>query len=199
MGKEINEIKKLLPRLSSILYPVSWLLLVTSLLIAAIDALEVIRLDNQNDLIRQLKEGQDINANELASALPETRLARASYLQRQHKPQDALENLSLILNQGDAKLQAKIRYNLGNIYLHKAISQVESGHADEAKTLVTLAKQNYREALMRDSDFWDAKYNLEIAMRLLPDFDRINIEEPPSDQKVNPLWTTVPGFPRGLP
>lgn len=187
--------KKYLP----ILYPLSWLLLAASLITAAINTLEVIRLDNQNDLISQLQEGQDINANELASALPETRLARATYLQKQHKAQDALENLSLILNQGDTKLQAKTRYNVGNIYLRQAIDQVESGHIDEAKTLVTLAKQSYKEALMRDSSFWDAKYNLEVAMRLLPDFDCINIEEPPADQKVNPLWTTVPGFPRGLP
>lgn len=65
---------------------------------------------------------------------------------------------------------------------------------------MTLAKQAYRQALALDSGFWDAKYNLELAMRLLPEFDRISPTELDDDAaKPSQLWTTVPGFPRGLP
>lgn len=202
MQNSINRIKvfgQALPRLSSFIYPFSWLVLLISIITAAINLLEVYRLNHENGLMAQLQAGQDINANDLATAIPHTRLARAAYLQKQKRQQEAIESLSLILNREDVKFQAKTRYNLGNIYLRQAVDQVEAGHFDEAKTLVTLAKQAYREALLRDSGFWDAKYNLEVAMRLLPDFDRINIEEPPTEQPKNPLWTSVPGFPRGLP
>lgn len=195
----LSQVAGKLPRFSFFLYSLAWLVLGISLFTAIINAIEGYKLSRENGLIEQLLEDQDINANELVSSLPETRLARAAYLQKQQRQQDALESLSLILNRGNASFQAKTRYNLGNIYLLQAINQVEAGHPDEAKTLVTLAKQSYRESLLRDSTFWNAKYNLEVAMRLLPDFDRINIEEPPSAQPQNPLWTTLPGFPRGLP
>lgn len=189
----------LLPRLSSMLYPLTWLVFLISATTAAVSLVDAYQRNRENGLMAQLQTGQDINVNELASSMPETRLARAAYLQKQKRQPDALESLSLIFNRGDANFQAKTRYNLGNIYLRQAIDQVEAGHPEEAKTLVTFAKQAYRAALLCDSGFWDAKYNLEVAMRLLPDFDRINTEEPLTDQPKNPLWTSVPGFPRGLP
>jgi mxaK protein len=187
------------PRMSFFLYPLAWLILGVSLFAALVNGVEGYQLHRENALIAQLLEGQDVDANVLVSSFPETRLARAAYLQKQQRQQEALESLSLILNRGDAAFQAKTRYNLGNHYLRQAIDQVEAGHSEEAKTLVTLAKQSYRDSLLRDSQFWDAKYNLEVAMRLLPDFDRINIDEAPPEQPQNPLWTSVPGFPRGLP
>ena len=71
---------------------------------------------------------------------------------------------------------------------------------NEATSLASLAKQAYRQALALDSQHWDAKYNLEVAMRLLPEMDRITLQddEPAPQEKVK-LWATVPGFPRGLP
>lgn len=41
--------------------------------------------------------------------------------------------------------------------------------ADQALPLLELAKEQYRELLRRDPGFWDARYNLERAQRLLPD------------------------------
>ncbi len=76
----------------------------------------------------------------------------------------------------------------------------ESMQINEATALASLAKQAYRQALALDSQYWDAKYNLEVAMRLLPEMDRITMQddEPAPQEKVK-LWATVPGFPRGLP
>jgi mxaK protein len=97
-------------------------------------------------------------------------------------------------------LQAQSRYNLGNVYLNQAMIEVEAGRINQAMPLLTLAKQAYRQALALDSSFWDAKYNLELAMRLLPEFDRISQTEADDDAaKPSELWTTLPGFPRGLP
>lgn len=146
------------------------------------------------------------SADELAdvspsySNLPSVRLARAVYLRHKQRYGEALEVLSLIVNQGDRRLQAQSRYTLGNVYLSQAMAEVDAGRINQALPLLALAKQAYRQALTVDSQFWDAKYNLELAMRLLPEFDRINPGEPDDDAaRPSQLWTTVPGFPRGLP
>ncbi len=176
-----------------------WIAFVVSGLLAVFMSWSWVGVSQQNTLISELLAGRDAAITNLTSAPPEVRLAKATYLLKQHRPEDALATLSAILDQGDSHLQAKIRYNLGNLYLSQAIAKVDAARADEARTSVTLAKQVYKQALQRDSQFWDAKYNLETAMRLLPDFDRINIEDESGQQPKNPLWTTVPGFPRGLP
>ena len=37
--------------------------------------------------------------------------------------------------------------------------------------MIELAKQNYRQVLHEDPDDWDARYNLERALWLAPEFD----------------------------
>ncbi len=170
-----------------------------SILVLSATLLEWYRSNRENGWIRQLLTGEDIHLSDRLAGKPEIRLARAIYLQKKGHTEDALATLSSILEQGGRQLQAKVRYNLGNIYLRQAITQVDAGLSDEAKTLITLAKQSFREALFRDSELGDAKYNLEVAMRLLPDFDPITLADEPTQQPKNPLWTTVPGLPRGLP
>ena len=103
------------------------------------------------------------------------------------------------MDKGDQKFQAKARYNLGNLYLEQAMQQVKAMNINEALPLAGLAKQAYRQSLALDSGNWDAKYNLEVAMRLLPEMDRVDMpDDEPKNQK-SQLWTTVPGFPSGLP
>ncbi|ESS73601.1 hypothetical protein MGMO_15c00220 [Methyloglobulus morosus KoM1] len=176
-----------------------WVAFASSGLLAMLISGSWVGVSQKNALIKELLAGRDASIANLSLAPPEVRLARAIYLVKQHRPEDALATLSAILDQGDEQLQAKIRYNLGNLYLNQAIGQVDAARLDEARTSVTLAKQAYKQALQRDSQFWDAKYNFETAMRLLPDWDRVNIEDENGQQPKNPLWTTVPGFPRGLP
>jgi mxaK protein len=66
--------------------------------------------------------------------------------------------------------------------------------------LVRLAKDGYRRSLALDPGLWDAKYNLDVAMRLVRDFPQIDrmSEEEPADLPVR-LWSDLPGLPRGLP
>ena len=61
-------------------------------------------------------------------------------------------------------------YDLGNLHLRQAI---QAGLADEAQSLplTELAKQGYRDLLRRDPTDWDARYNLERALRLAPEDD----------------------------
>ncbi len=152
-----------------------------------------------NDLIRQLVSGKDVAVNKVISGEPELRLARAFYFKQKHRYDEALSTLSLVMDKGDLNFQAKARYNLGNLYLEQAVQQAKAMNINEALPLAGLAKQAYRQSLALTSRYWDAKYNLEVAMRLLPEMDRVDMpDDEPSNQK-SQLWTTVPGFPRGLP
>jgi mxaK protein len=159
----------------------------------------LVGISQSNQSITDLAAGKDVPLEKIVNAAPEVRLARAMVFKKQQRYDEALATLNLILDAPDPALQAKIRYNLGNIYLHLAVVKTEAMAINEAMPLVALAKQAYRQALALDSQFWDAKYNLEVAMRLLPEMDKVsNAEESPVNQK-SQLWTTVPGFPRGLP
>jgi len=152
-----------------------------------------------NRLIKELAQGREPGFAEIMAAAPEVKLARALQLKRQGRYDEALAAMNAIINSGDKALQTQIRYNLGNLYLEQAIAKTETMAIADAQPLLALAKQAYRQALVLDSGFWDAKYNLDVAMRLLPELDRINMEQEPAPKQQAPLWTTVPGFPRGLP
>ncbi len=155
--------------------------------------------ERANRWIATLARGQEPSPAELADAPPPVKLARALQLKRQGRYEAALVVMSTILNSGDKALQTHIRYSLGNLYLEQAIAKTEAMAVTDAQPLLALAKQAYRQALALDSGFWDAKYNLDVAMRLLPELDRITIEQDAEPRQQAPLWTTVPGLPRGLP
>lgn len=176
-----------------------WVALAVSLVAVIFHIWSLYSIHRENKLIMQLISGKDIDVNKVITGQPELRLARALYFKQKHRYDDALSTLSLIMDKGDRQFQAKVRYNLGNLYLEQAVQKVETMNMNEALPLAGLAKQSYRQALELNSQNWDAKYNLEVAMRLLPEMDKINSpDEDPISQKAQ-LWTTVPGFPRGLP
>jgi len=176
-----------------------WALLALALTVFVYSAAMLYGIHQDNELIRQLTSGKDVAVNKVISGEPELRLARAFYFKQKHRYDEALSTLSLVMDKGDQKFQAKARYNLGNLYLEQAIQQVKATHINEALPLLGLAKQAYRQSLALGSGNWDAKYNLEVAMRLLPEMDRVDMpDDEPTNQK-SQLWTTVPGFPRGLP
>ncbi|WKJ91984.1 MxaK protein [Methylomonas montana] len=177
-----------------------WATLAIAILVTLTQLLQLYGLAGQNRLIGQLLADKDVGADELATSAPEVRMARSVYLSQHKRYDEALATLNLLLQQSGTEAQAQTRYNLGNLYLRQAMEKAQAGNINEAMPLLGLAKQAYREALMLDSDFWDAKYNLEVAMRLLPEMDRISSGDDKDDlsQKTQ-LWTTLPGFPRGLP
>ena len=59
-------------------------------------------------------------------------------------------------------------YELGNMYLREGLSRAPEGPA-AFLPLVELAKQRYRDVLRRSPENWDARYNLERALRLAPE------------------------------
>jgi mxaK protein len=183
-----------------LLHPLLWLTLATGISCMLYGAADLYRIHSDNGLIARLVSGHDVEVDRVIGGSFELRLARAYYLKSKHRYDEALATLSLVIDRGDAAQQARNRYNLGNLYLEQAITQAEAMNINAALPLAGLAKQAYRQSLALDSRQWDTKYNLEAAMRLLPEMDRISPEdEDETVQQKTQLWTTVPGFPRGLP
>lgn len=186
-----------------------WASLISCLLVAGWQAWTIFRIHRDNALMQAWlgqADQRDSDTRELddialrQNAPPQLHLARAIYFKHRQRDAEALEVLSTMVGRGDRRLQSQSRYNLGNLYLKQAQDEVEAGRINQAMPLLTLAKQAYRQALTLDSGFWDAKYNLELAMKLLPEFDRVNQNQPDDDAaRPSQRWTTVPGFPRGLP
>lgn len=176
-----------------------WTVLLLSMVYFLTNALALYRINRDNGLIRALNSGRDVEITRVMAAAPRVRLARAGYLAAKNRNDEALAALANIIDRGNAGMQRMTRYNLGNIYLRQALKEVEKMNIEEAVTLASLAKQAYRQALAIDSHYWDAKYNLEVAMRLMPEMDRIDIDERAETKKPGKPWTTIPGFPRGLP
>ncbi len=152
-----------------------------------------------NAAIQTWLSGKDAEIENIRTTQFELQFAQAYYFQQHKRFDEALASLNQIMAAGDSNFQTKVRYNLGNIYLQQAVSYVENQELSRAIPLVELAKHSYRQALTLDSQYWDAKYNLEVAMRLLPEMERVNLEHEGPKQEQAELWTTVPGFPRGLP
>jgi mxaK protein len=109
---------------------------------------------------------------------PEGRLSRAVALAK-FDYDAALAAFKAIIQSNREDLRRIALYDLGNLHLHQAI---EAGVADNAQSLplTELAKQSYRDLLRRDSYDWDARYNLERALRLAPE------DEDDSDEDTNP-------------
>jgi len=89
-------------------------------------------------------------------------------------------------------------YDLGNLYLGEALRLRDSGADASALPLVELAKESYRSVLLERPDLWDAKLNLELALRVAPDPDPDDTGAPqiPTGERA---VTTMRAFTLGLP
>lgn len=174
------------------------LILAVALGLIVFSAARLLLAQHDNSLIRSLGEGHDLatSASDPAPLL----YARLHFLLVRDRLDEAQPVLNQILRDSDAGLSSAALYVMANARLRVAFSQLEQGRIDPAIPLVRLAKEGYRRSLSIDPDFWDAKYNLDVAMRLVRDFPQIEQsgeEVPPEVAKK--LWTELPGLPKGLP
>lgn len=114
----------------------------------------------------------DPAAHETIPDDPRGHFAKAGQLEMAEEHDLALEQLTLVLGFSGDPLMADAYFNRGNINLRKALSMT----ASDARLipLTELAKQDYRSALLLKPDMWDARYNLEVALRVVsedPDID----------------------------
>lgn len=103
----------------------------------------------------------------------ELRLVQAGALARAGAHDAAFKTYSALIVSGrpDGVSRAAL-YNLGNMYLRQAVAEAEArsgGPAPGVQPLVELAKQRYRDLLREDAGDWDARHNLERALRLAPE------------------------------
>ena len=113
---------------------------------------------------------------------PEARLAHAVALSKVDYD-GALAAYKAIIQADREDLRRIALYDLGNLHLHQAL---QAGLSDEAQALplIELAKQSYRDLLRKDPNDWDARYNLERALRLAPeDDDDANEDAGPPDPR----------------
>ena len=104
---------------------------------------------------------------------PRAKFAYAGMLQRQEKTDAALGQLTEVLGQADEALLPLAYFNRANINLREALSLTSSD--GRQIPLVELAKQDYRSALALKPAMWNARYNLEVALRVVP-------EDPENDE-----------------
>ncbi|SIT77422.1 hypothetical protein [Pontibaca methylaminivorans] len=150
-----------------------------------------------NSDIRAMAAGRQAVPRENADA--RAIQGRVLYLAHRDLLTEALEVLPL-LSDAPPALLAEARYAIGNSRLRGAFVTLETGIIDDATPEVNLAKSAYRAALRARPGDWNAKLNLELAMRLVRDLPRPEAEgESDPDTRPRRLWTDVPGMPRGGP
>ena len=155
---------------------------------------EIHRLEGINEAIAAASRPQ--TQTPPAAQAPRVTLARALALSRAGDVDRAVKEFSRLTARTtpDDTSRAAL-YDLGNLYLRRGMA-LSGENASAAVPFVELAKQRYRDLLRIDPEQWDARYNLERALRLAPeaqavfsDFGRSTEQRPniaPRDDMVAP-------------
>jgi mxaK protein len=151
-----------------------------------------------NSTIDALRVGRNIEVG--TESPPEALLARVAFLTRRSELDQARVFLEALDRSGEAELRARGHYLLANALLRTALKHIDASELEAANPLVNLSKREYRRSLQLNPEYWDAKFNFDIAARLVrdfPEFERKSGDELSADPKK--LWTDVAGKPKGLP
>lgn len=157
-----------------------------------------LRAEITNRTIRALKTNHDIAVATDAPA--EEMLARVEFLLDHDRVDEIQPYVEALDKTGADKLRAIAHYDFANGRLRQAFDMITRGKLDAAGPYVVLARQEYRHALTLAPEDWDAKFNLDVASRLIrdfPAFERTIGDTVKVDRKK--IWTDVPGMPEGLP
>jgi mxaK protein len=159
---------------------------------AAIARADTVRFDSAKIDTALIEPGQ------LDSAVPEAVFARARVLSRVGDYRDAAKTYKLLIQRETVELRADARYNLGNLYLREALKN-GAETAIQSVPLIELAKQSYRDLLRDNPMDWDARYNLELALRLAPEVSDAAIVESGPEVWNKRVLRATPGFRIELP
>lgn len=144
---------------------------------------------------------------------PAALLARATALARLGHDEEALADYRQVEAGKDPALRRLARINSANLHLRQAMAWIGSGDRDRALPLLELAKGLYRRLLAEDAGNadhadsigiadggdWDLRYNLERAIRLLPEEEPGDLEAPPMPEQSSRATSRTLGRPAGLP
>jgi len=133
-----------------------------------------------------------------STRVPEAQFATAMVLARSGQTDAALNAYKQLIQNSGGSLRQAALYNVGNLHM-RAAAQTTTQDAAQALPLIELAKQSYREVLREDPNNWDARYNLELALRLAPEFDEEALGEDDEEGAEERAASTVQGARMDLP
>lgn len=125
------------------------------------------------------------------SSAPELQLTYANALLEADHLDEGEAILSVLIQQDQRpQIAEAATFNLANAYLEQALAtQPGSGRH---RSLTELAKQRYRELLSHRPEHWDARYNLEVALRLIPETETYEVDE--RGKPIKSVSVVFPGF-----
>src|SRR5680860_458025 len=135
-------------------------------------------------------------------ASPRALFARAYQLRRDGKLGAALELYQKLEQVDNRDIRIRASYNVGNIYVTQARMDAQLHRVKNIGTLAGIARAQYQRALRMDSDFYDAKYNLEYTRFLVTerDSDQQDYEGGLSNRHAfKDDWAEFQQPPQGLP
>ena len=130
-------------------------------------------------------------------AAPQVKLAQALSLARDGKFTAALKLYKSLLDAND-EIRLPALYDLGNLNMREALKNGQ-GEAQRFMPLIELAKQSYRDALRSNPADWDARYNLERALWLSPEYDDPMLERNQTPVRSEHAMSTLQGAKIDLP
>lgn len=130
------------------------------------------------------------------SAAAELHLAHALHLAAREDVDGALARLTAL--QSHPALGTAARIDAANLLLRQALALQGSDREGAALAMTELAKEKYREVLRAEPQAWDARYNLERALRVVPD-PELDDEPGAPARQAERAATTMRGYTPGLP
>jgi mxaK protein len=131
------------------------------------------------------------------STVPQAQLAQALVLARSGKFTAALKAYKSLLESSD-EVRLPALYDLGNLNMREALKNGQ-GEVQRSLPLIELAKQSYRDELRSNPDDWDARYNLERALWLSPEYDDPLLQRHQAPAKAEHAMSTLQGAKIDLP
>jgi mxaK protein len=172
--------------------------LVSILAMATVAAFAISFRDTErNRTISDLTHNHDVAVAQGAAS--KLLFARAYFLITHRRLDDAQTAVSLFDLRGSAKARGALHYDLGNWRLLAAFEKIDSADFDAAGALVGLAQEDYIEAMRLNPDDWNARYNFDVATRLVRQYPSFSHYLDPRRQGPHPIWTELPNVPRGEP
>lgn len=168
------------------------------LVLAAVTAAALWGIDAaRNRTIAALMNNHDVKVT--ADSAPRVIFTRAYFFMTHSLLDDAQVMVSILDVRGNNRLRADLHYDMANTRLKRAFDMIGEGKIDAAGALVGLARDDYREALRLDPDDWNARFNFDVASRLVREYPTFGFTPDVRRQGPHPLWTEMPNIPRGEP
>jgi len=135
--------------------------------------------------------------NKSTATVPQAQLAEAITLAKAGKFNAAVKAYKALLDAPD-EVRLPALYDLGNLNMREALKNGQ-GEAQRALPLIELAKQSYRDALRANPADWDARYNLERALWIAPEYDDPILQRNQAPVHAEQAISTVQGAKIDLP